>query len=238
MTLWRRLVRFGFRLLYREMAFMYDAISWLVSGGEWRTWILAGLTVAQPKPDEMVLEVAHGTGTLQVELAERGLSAWGVDYSAQMVRIAGEKLRRNKFPSQLARAKGQALPFSTGAFDVLICTFPSEFLLESATLSEFKRVLKPDGRGVIVLHGALIRGGGWVRLMDGLFRITGQGRIARRDVPTSEDLADGYQRILAKMGEAGLVTEARSVVTARGYAAVITFVHPKIGDDTDDKAGF
>ena len=30
---WRRLLQFGFRLLYREMAFTYDWVSWIVSLG-------------------------------------------------------------------------------------------------------------------------------------------------------------------------------------------------------------
>ena len=238
MTLWRRIVRFGFRLLYREMAFTYDSVSWLVSGGEWRAWTQAALTVAEIKQGETALEVAHGTGTLQLDLAAQGVSAWGIDYSAQMGRLTAEKLRQKGFSPQLARAKGQALPFSTGIFDALICTFPSEFLLESATLSEFKRVLKPNGRGVIVLHGALIQGGLWLRLMDGLFRITGQGRILGGDVPSAGEMDAHYARTLTRIREAGLSVEAHTVPTPRGYAAVITFVHPKIGDDRAAKAGF
>jgi len=215
------------------MAFTYDAVSWVVSGGEWRAWTRTALAVAQPKPDETVLEVAHGTGTLQLDLAAAGARAWGVDYSAQMGRLTGEKLRRKGFSPQLARAKGQALPFFSGAFDVLICTFPSEFLLESATLSEFKRVLKSNGRGVIVLHGALTRGGIWLGLMNGLFRLTGQGRIVRDGIPSADEMAQDYGRTLTRIREAGLEAEAFPVKTARGYAAIITFAHPKIGGERD-----
>ncbi len=36
--LWVGLIKFGFRLLYQEMAWTYDWVSWLVSLGEWRRW--------------------------------------------------------------------------------------------------------------------------------------------------------------------------------------------------------
>lgn len=230
MTLWRRVVRFGFRLLYREMAFTYDRVSWLVSGGEWAAWIQGGLTVAQPQVGEVVLEVAHGTGNLQLSLAQQNITAWAVDYSAQMGQIAAEKLRRNGFVPRLARAKGQSLPFGTATFDVLLCSFPSEFLFEPETLREFLRVLKPDGRGVIVLHGALIHGGWWVRLTDKLFYLTGQGRILDDDMPSDETLADRYQRMLKRFREAGMTVAIQAVSTRQGYAVVVRFSHPKIGD--------
>jgi hypothetical protein len=46
--LWWRLVRFGFRLLYNEMAFTYDAVSAVVSLGEWRSWQRAALNFLPP----------------------------------------------------------------------------------------------------------------------------------------------------------------------------------------------
>ncbi|MCB9446672.1 MAG: class I SAM-dependent methyltransferase, partial [Ardenticatenaceae bacterium] len=41
--LWKKLIRFGFRLLYNELAWTYDAVSWLVSLGDWRSWQQAAL---------------------------------------------------------------------------------------------------------------------------------------------------------------------------------------------------
>ena len=45
--LWVTLVRFGFRLLYYELAWTYDLVSWLVSLGEWVRWHRAGLPFVQ-----------------------------------------------------------------------------------------------------------------------------------------------------------------------------------------------
>lgn len=229
--LWRRLVRLGFRLLYREMAFTYDMVSALVSGGEWRAWMRGALTVAVPQPGERVLEVAHGTGVLQLDLAAQGVEVWGVDYSPQMGQIARRKLLRCAYPIRLIRAQGQALPFVSGAFDVLVCTFPSNFVMMTGTLTEFGRVLAEGGRGAVVLHGVLLRGGWWLRLMDGLFRVTGQGGVLGEGMPTESQLSQQYERFVGFFREAGFDASVSAVPTERGYAVVIGFSHPsKEGD--------
>lgn len=224
--LWRRLVRFGFRLLYREMAFTYDMVSALVSGGEWRAWMRGALTVTDPQPGERVLEVAHGTGVLQVELAAQGVEVWGVDYSPQMGQIARQKLIRRSYPIRLVRAQGQALPFVSGAFDVMVCTFPSDFVMMAGTLVEFGRVLADGGRGAVVLHGVLVRGGWWMRLMDGLFRVTGQGGVLGKEMPTDGELLQQYGRFVGFFREAGFDASVSAVPTERGYAVVIGFSVP------------
>ncbi len=71
--LYWRLVKFGFRLLYNEMAFTYDAVSWIASLGEWREWQRAALKHLNVQPDAHVLELAHGTGNLQLDLRAAGL---------------------------------------------------------------------------------------------------------------------------------------------------------------------
>ena len=42
-SLWKRLVSFGFRLLYHELAWSYDLVAWLVSCGQWQNWGRAAL---------------------------------------------------------------------------------------------------------------------------------------------------------------------------------------------------
>ena len=55
------LLRIGFHLLYNELAWSYDLVSWAVSLGQWRTWGRASLRyLLGPR----VLEVAFGTGDI------------------------------------------------------------------------------------------------------------------------------------------------------------------------------
>ncbi|MFQ3568740.1 MAG: methyltransferase domain-containing protein, partial [Aggregatilineales bacterium] len=169
---WRRLVRFGFYLLYNPFAFTYDAVSKLVSFGAWRCWQRAAL--AYLPSDGWALELAHGTGDLQLDLASAGISSIGYDLSPNMGRLARRKLIRHGVVPRLARGRAQALPFADGVFRSVVSTFPTDFIIASQTLYEVGRVLADDGVLVIVPSALFTGGGAAVRLLDGLYRITGQ----------------------------------------------------------------
>lgn len=173
--LWWRLIRFGFRLLYNELAFTYDLVSWLVSLGAWRCWQRSVLGYLPPSASGPLLEVAHGTGNLHVDLKQVSYDVVGIDYSPYMGRITRRKLLINQLPICLTRGKGQALPFVDHTFAAVVCTFPTSFVFEQATLSEFYRVLQPDGRVVLVLSGVFVGQGPLKLFLTWLYRVTGQG---------------------------------------------------------------
>src|SRR5260370_33920997 len=93
-TGWRHVVRFGFRLLYNEMAFTYDTVSWLVSLGEWRSWQRAGIRDLDVAPGTQVLELAHGTANMQIDLQAAWLESLAIGFSAAIDRSASQKLLR------------------------------------------------------------------------------------------------------------------------------------------------
>lgn len=193
---WWRLVDFGFRLLYNEMAFTYDTVSKVVSLGAWRCWQRAALKHL-PK-DGRVLELAHGTGDLQLDLKAGGWSAVGYDLSPNMGRIARAKLTRHGVPVRLARGMAQQLPFPEGAFAAVVSTFPSDFITASDTLREVYRVLQPGGIFAIV-PGAQFTGGGAAKaVLDVAYRITGQ-RTGSDDSLAGEYMA----RVTARFGTYG-----------------------------------
>ena len=64
MRLPRWLLRFGFRLLYNELAWTYDWVSRAVSLGQWRHWQRA---VIPRLSGQRALEIAFGTGDLVVD---------------------------------------------------------------------------------------------------------------------------------------------------------------------------
>jgi ubiquinone/menaquinone biosynthesis C-methylase UbiE len=171
----RRLLRVFFSLLYNQMAWTYDLVSWLVSAGQWRSWQRSALPFLPGRP---VLEVAHGTGNLLLDLVSLGLAPIGLDQSAAMSRIASRKLRRRLaspgLPVPLVRGQAQALPFAAASLATVVSTFPTEFIIEASVLSEFYRVLRPRGAMVCVL-GAQITGPAiFDRWAAWLFRVTGQ----------------------------------------------------------------
>jgi ubiquinone/menaquinone biosynthesis C-methylase UbiE len=183
MNVWLRLVRFGFRLLYHELAFTYDAVSRFVSLGAWRSWQRSALSHLPAPSAGLVLELAHGTGDLQLDLHERGYRSIGCDFSPQMGRIAWRKLARHLQP-RLLRCQAQHLPFPDHAFSAIVVTFPTDFIIHPQTLSEAFRVLSSEGLLVVVLNGDLKANDPLSHLIEWLYRITGQRQARVPDWPT------------------------------------------------------
>lgn len=169
-----RLVKFGFRLLYNEMAITYDAVSWIVSLGEWRSWQRTTLRHLNVAPGACVLELAHGTANLQIDLRTAGLESIACDLSAYMGQIARRKLQRHRITPKLVRARAEALPFPDSSFPAVVSTFPTDFIIDPATLSEVHRVLSPGGRLVFVPNGVLTGGGVARQGLEVAYRATGQ----------------------------------------------------------------
>lgn len=174
MSLWWRLVRFGFRLLYNEFAFAYDLVSSVVSLGGWRCWQRSALKHLNVSTGALVLELAHGTGNLQLDLNAEGYRVVGCDLSPYMGRIARRKLKRHNLPVRLTWGRAQQLPFPSGLFNAVVSTFPAEFIVAPETLAEIYRVLREDGRFVIVPNGALTGSGALEMGIEWLYRVTGQ----------------------------------------------------------------
>lgn len=173
-TLWWKLVRFGFRLLYNEMAFTYDLVSFVVSLGEWRSWQRAALKHLRVPASGIVLELAHGTGNLQLDLYGAGYRTIGYDLSPYMGRITRSKLLGRGLSPQLVRGKAQQLPFVDAHFGAVISTFPTDFIIQPATLREVHRVLEPNGQFIIVPNGVLTGGGVAEAGLEWLYKVTGQ----------------------------------------------------------------
>lgn len=173
-SLWWALVRFGFRLLYNELAFTYDTVSKIVSLGQWHDWQRAALRHLKAPPGAPILELAHGTGQFLIDLRAAGCQTFSIDVSPAMGRIARRKLYHWGYCPRLVRARAQALPFPDQRFAAVVSTFPTEFIVEPATLAEAHRVLKPGGRLVVVVNGLLTAHSAATNTLEFAYRITGQ----------------------------------------------------------------
>ncbi len=174
MKLWWRLVCFGFHLLYNELAWTYDLVSWVASLGQWRSWQQTSISYLDGAHEGWVLELAHGTGDLQIDLARSGILSIGLDLSAHMGRITRRKMHGDSLPHRLVQANAMKLPFQADTFSALISTFPTEFIVHPHTLGEVYRVLRPDGRLVVVPIGILTLKNLSARFIEWLYHITGQ----------------------------------------------------------------
>lgn len=171
LRLWWSFVRLFFRLLYNELAWTYDLVAWAVSLGQWNAWGRASIPHLR---GERVLELAHGPGHLLATLAGCGLSPVGLDLSPAMGRLARRRLRKRGLNTPLVRARAQALPFRTGCFESAVATFPTEFIIDPATLREAARVLGDGGCLVVAAWVRLGKQDPVSRFIAWLYQVTGQ----------------------------------------------------------------
>ncbi|MDP1624198.1 MAG: class I SAM-dependent methyltransferase [bacterium] len=134
-------------LLYYELSPVYDAVSWLVSFGQWNRW--RKLTLAHVH-GRRVLEVGFGTGMLLDELTRRGYWVCGLDISPAMHRITARRFARQNITVAQVRGIVQAMPITSHFCDTLISTFPATFILDPETIRETARVLSVGGRFILI----------------------------------------------------------------------------------------
>lgn len=139
---------------------VYNHRSWIYSKTaaprEW-TYHLMALDQAGIRPDEKVLEVAVGPGLTFLELARRAgkdTMLYGIDISTSMLQLTERRLRSHGFSQfQLKEGSARQLPFEEKSFDVLYNGYMLDLIPEKdmpGILAEFKRVLKPGGRMVLL----------------------------------------------------------------------------------------
>lgn len=162
--------RFYFHF-YNRFAFTYDAVSAIVSRGEWRAWTRAAIPFVGA--GSHVLEVAFGTGNLLIDLAGAGLAPIGVDYSPYMVEIARGKLRARSLPVRIIRAAVQHLPFPSSFFNHVVMTFPPGFFSDRQAMIEISRVLSEDGTLIWVDAPRLYPHDLWSRLLNRAYSLVG-----------------------------------------------------------------
>lgn len=133
---------------YDQMSAVYDQ--------RWKSYITDTLSFlkdwAQISPLDTVLDVACGTGEFErLLLSEHPTQQIvGIDISEKMLAIAKQKCRI--YPqASFQTASALALPFASNNFDVIVSANSFHYFDDPlAVLGEMKRVLKPDGKIVIL----------------------------------------------------------------------------------------
>lgn len=108
----------------------------------------AVLDALGPVTGRQVLDAGCGPGLYLRELAERGAEVSGFDPSAAMVALARQQMAGRVRIDQAAL--GQHLPYSDGAFDLVVCALAIHYASDrAASFAEFFRVLRPGGAAVV-----------------------------------------------------------------------------------------
>lgn len=114
------------------------------------------MSLANLKNGETVLEVAIGTGLTFLEIlkANPGGNNYGIDITAAMLEKAKSRIGKSDFTNYtISLGDAYQLDYPDNHFDILINNYMFDLLPEDdfpVILKEFKRVLKQNGRLILV----------------------------------------------------------------------------------------
>jgi demethylmenaquinone methyltransferase / 2-methoxy-6-polyprenyl-1,4-benzoquinol methylase len=133
--------------MFDSLADRYDLLNDVLSGGQDRHWRRVVARAVAAGPDDLVLDVAAGTGTSSRAFTGAGARCVACDFSLGMLRAGARK------PAARVRfVAGDALdlPFADGSFDAVTISFGLRNLADpGAGLAEMLRVTRPGGRLVV-----------------------------------------------------------------------------------------
>ena len=105
----------------------------------------AVLALAKPTADDVVLDVACGTGLVSRLFSGKVRELIGVDITRAMYDQAAPFLDR------FIEGPGEALPLPDQSVDLVVCRQGVQFMDDAAAVREMFRVLRPGGR-VLLIH--------------------------------------------------------------------------------------
>ncbi len=144
------------RRVFEAVAPRYDLMNDLMSGGVHRLWKAEMIRWLNPRPGQLLLDVAGGTG----DISERFLNAAGADAgSAAIVCDINRAMLEAGRDRALDRGRvgdilwicgdAEALPVASSSVDAFTIAFGLRNVTRiDAALAEMRRVLKPGGRFV------------------------------------------------------------------------------------------
>lgn len=142
--------------MFGAIAGRYDLLNHLLSANQDVCWRKRGVRWLHPRRGEQILDLCCGTGDLAFEILRRQPSCdvTGADFSLPMLEIAQQKATRllptAHFPT-FTQADALNLQFADATFDAITVGFGVRNFENTAVgLREMRRVLKPDGRVMIL----------------------------------------------------------------------------------------
>jgi demethylmenaquinone methyltransferase/2-methoxy-6-polyprenyl-1,4-benzoquinol methylase len=132
--------------MFDGVAKRYDLVNDLLSLGQTKFWRRKTTALISPRPGMEILDLAAGTGSSSVPLAEAGAKVIPADFSDGMLEAG--RMRHPELP--FTKADALNLPFENSRFDVVTISFGLRNTVDfDKALKEMLRVTKPGGRLVV-----------------------------------------------------------------------------------------
>ncbi len=133
------------KAMFDRIAPRYDLMNRLMTFGMDRRWRRDAVEAIALAPGSRALDLACGSGDFCAELASVGVRVVGLDFSAEMLRVA--RVKRPCACSNLVRADALRLPIRAGSFDAVVSGFSlRNFANLEEPFRECFRVLKAGGK--------------------------------------------------------------------------------------------
>ncbi|NVK27568.1 MAG: bifunctional demethylmenaquinone methyltransferase/2-methoxy-6-polyprenyl-1,4-benzoquinol methylase UbiE [Flavobacteriia bacterium] len=136
--------------MFDNISARYDFLNHLLSLGidkGWRRKVVRYIAKDNPST---ILDIATGTADLAIALSKiPNTQITGVDISAGMLKVGGEKIEKKGLSERIALQLGDSenLPFEDNSFDAITVAFGvRNFENLEAGLKEIYRVVKPGGK--------------------------------------------------------------------------------------------
>lgn len=149
---------------FRGIAKYYDLLMRDIPYAEWKNYVFQLVTsvggAERCRPGARILDVACGTGTYAILLAQLGYQVTGVDLSADMIHEATRKAAKLGLPVRFHVQDVAELNVEANYYDLCTCLFDSlNYITDASRLCEgFRRIhaaLKPGGYLVFDLNTTL-----------------------------------------------------------------------------------
>jgi demethylmenaquinone methyltransferase/2-methoxy-6-polyprenyl-1,4-benzoquinol methylase len=142
------------RGMFDRIAGVYDLMNSAMTAGLHHQWRERAVDRAEVLPGFDALDVCCGTGDLALELRRRigpDGRVVGCDFSEPMLELARHKSGEEGLPVEFGWADALDLPYGDASFDAVTVGFGARNLADlERGLAEMTRVLRPDGRLVIL----------------------------------------------------------------------------------------
>ncbi len=132
--------------MFDRVAKNYDLANDVLSLGQDRAWRTLVVEAVDPRPGQLILDLAAGTGTSSEPFASAGATVIPTDLSIGMLSVG----KRRKPALDFVAADALQLPYADASFDAVTISFGLRNVEDTgAALSEMRRVTKPGGRLVV-----------------------------------------------------------------------------------------
>ena len=189
------------RGVFERVAGRYDLMNDLMSGGIHRLWKAELIDWLNPRPGELLLDVAGGTGDIALRYLERTEKQAGVivcDLTPAMLEVGRDRAIDRGIVAGIDWVAGdaQALPLRDRSVDAYTIAFGLRNVTDiDRALAEARRVLKPGGRFICLEFSQVV-----LPLLKQLYDLysvrvlPGMGRIVAGDKDSYVYLVESIRR--------------------------------------------